>query len=558
MAGTGGSGQSQATVSANLLPVSTMRFHSLLVPVLALGLAACATSTRERSLRLEDLGALSAPRAAEALEQALTEADRALAAGVATKANQQAYQAATEKVVALWLARRDEAGGALKSGSAYRLETDWPGHLHFDELIPARTIRGEQLKRRITRDGVGVPYVAHWGSTPERRQREPFMTEGGYLSSTTATLEFRPQGGGARLARLVLHDPRVVTEVQLAGRRHPLAADLSAYGEYILARKQWQMAGIMALLHSDQHLDKLGLIALEQPIPGRIPLVLVHGLMSRPATWENVVNELGADPVLQKHYQVYLFRYPSGVPIVYSAARLREHLEKLFATLEAVQPSRQHRQMVLIGHSMGGLVSRTQIQDSGDRIWEEVLGATPEKLDLSKTQYEGLRDYLEFQSNPSVSRVIFAATPHRGSDVADSWIADIGRRLVSLPRQALGGTFATLQTVGVRNSALAQLLAKGVPTSVDNLSPESPFMKISNTLPFRKGVRLHSIIGNKDGLPLDDPKCSDGFVPYRSAHLDNVESELVLRSDHSVHERPEAVEEMRRILRLHLRRLGLN
>lgn len=535
-----------------------MRLPFPLVPVLVLGLAACATPTRELSRRLDELRALPASRAAEMLEQALSEADRASAAGLATERDLQAYHAATEKVVALWLARRDQAAGVLKSGSAYRLESDWPVHLQFDELIPARTIRGEQMKRRITRDGIGVPYVAHWQSTPERRQREPFMTEGGYLSSTTATLEFRPQGRGPRLARLVLHDPRIKTEVQLAGQKRPLAADLSAYGEYILARKQWQMAGIKALLHSDQHLDKLGLIALEQPIPGRIPLVLVHGLMSRPATWENVINELGADPVLQKHYQVYLFRYPSGVPIVYSAARLREHLEKLRVTLEAVQPSRQHRQMVLIGHSMGGLVSRMQIQDSGDRIWEEVLGATPEKLDLSKTQYEALRDYLEFQANPSVSRVIFAATPHRGSDVADSWIADIGRRLVSLPGQALGGAFATLQSVGVRNAALAQSLAKGMPTSVDNLSPESPFMKISNTLPFRKGVRLHSIIGNKDGLPLDDPKCSDGFVPYRSAHLDNVESELVLRSDHSVHERPEAVEELRRILRLHLRRLGLN
>jgi hypothetical protein len=40
-------------------------------------------------------------------------------------------------------------------------------------------------------------------------------------------------------------------------------------------------------------------------------------------------------------------------------------------------------------------------------------------------------------------------------------------------------------------------------------------------------------------------------VAYSSAHIDGVESELVVRSPHSVQGKPEAIAEVRRILRLH-------
>ncbi|MBE2285117.1 MAG: alpha/beta fold hydrolase [Prosthecobacter sp.] len=530
----------------------TRAWIHLLVLCIALCLDACTTtSTGRRS---------SGGTGAAALELALADAEKASTGGLATREARHDYNEAVERAVALWFERSDEKNrsSSMLAGNSYRLQPSWPANLRFDELVPARVIKSKRLRSRVVREGVGVPLVAHWSYSAERKGAEPFMTEGGYFSSVTATIEFRRSGKGPRVASLVLHDSRGLEKVTLAGRRQPLAADLSAYGELLLSHKEIQMGGIKALLRSSDYMSKLGLIALERPSAERIPVVFVHGLMSRPATWENVINELSSDIVLQKHYQVYTFRYPSGVPIVYSAAKLRENLASLHKILEQQGTGRLCHHMVLIGHSMGGLVSKGQVQDSGDRLWVSLLGGTPDKLGLTRSEYDALRGYMEFDPNPSVSRVIFAATPHRGSYLADSTLAHIGRRLVKLPGETFGNAFDILEGIAKRDPKLGELFARGMPTSVDNLSPESPYVKVATSLPFRRGVQLHSIIGNKDGRSLTDPECSDGFVPYSSSHLEGVRSELVVRSDHSVHERPEAIEEMRRILRQHLTGLDLN
>lgn len=529
------------------------------IPLLLLVLGSCSSVPKSFTSRSARNSFSLRGATPEELGQALAEADRASNAGLKTKEDRQAYEVATERAVALWLSLSDAESRSqpLAAGESYRLEPSWPPNLRFDQLIPANTIKSKELKHRFTREGVGSPFVAHWKYTPERKAAEPFMSDGGYLTSVTATVDFRPAGNGTRVASLRLQDPRASETVSIKGNKHSLAADLSAYGEYFMSIKEVQMAGLKALLRSSKHMDKLGLISLEHPAKDRVPVVFVHGLMSRPATWQNVINELGTDPVIQKHYQVYFFRYPSGVPIVFSSAKLREQLAQLHETLYKEGGRKLDHHMVLIGHSMGGLVSKSQVQDSGDRFWVNILGDKPQNLGLSREEYDALRNYLEFDPNPNIDRVIFAATPHRGSKLADTSLAHFGRKLVSLPGQTFGNTFDILEGIAARDQSLAQLLVKGMPTSVDNLSPQSPYVKVATSLPFRSGVHLHSIIGNKDGKALDDPDCSDGFVPYSSSHLDGVESELVVRSDHGVHEKYEAIEEMRRILRLHVKKLNL-
>ena len=68
-------------------------------------------------------------------------------------------------------------------------------------------------------------------------------------------------------------------------------------------------------------------------------------------------------------------------------------------------------------------------------------------------------------------------------------------------------------------------------------------------------VRFHSIIGNNNEKDLE--ASSDGFVPYWSSHLEGAESELVIASGHKISNRPEAIEELMRILHLHSDVLGL-
>ncbi len=505
-----------------------------------------------------------APMDAEAaLADALGRAESASRGGLEGEAGRAAYARAVEDAAAAWLAMKGQPSRArpvmVKTGErAFRLSATWPKGLLFDELIPAAPLEERQLAKPVLREGVGATFVARWLHSAERKEKEPFLSEAGYLTPVTVTVDFRERGKAGREVLLRVHTVRSEQSAVIGGRRLPLAADFSAVGEHILSQSQKNrgklgMSGLAAFKHSEKFMDKLGLIALEPPSRERIPLIFVHGLMSRPLTWHNAFNELGADPVLRENYQMFFFRYPTGVPVVYSSARFRSELARLHSELAEAGSHRAAGRMVLIGHSMGGLVSKMQMASSGDQLWVQVLGGKPADLGLSQKEYEAFRQYLEFNPNPHVERVIFVCTPHRGSTMAEGFIGAIGRRLVSLPTRILGTAFDLLQGDSLQNSHVKQLMKKGIPSSIDNLSPKSMFVKSSMQLPLKPGLHIHSIVGNKDGRPLIDPKCSDGVVPYTSAHLDGVESELVVRSDHSAHAKPEAIAEMRRILLLHLK-----
>ena len=82
------------------------------------------------------------------------------------------------------------------------------------------------------------------------------------------------------------------------------------------------------------------------------------------------------------------------------------------------------------------------------------------------------------------------------------------------------------------------------------MSPRHRFVQTLQEVPVAPSVKAHSIIAVNEGSgPVEEG--DDGVVKYSSAHIDGVESELVVRSDHSTQGRPETIEEVRRILRLH-------
>jgi hypothetical protein len=95
-----------------------------------------------------------------------------------------------------------------------------------------------------------------------------------------------------------------------------------------------------------------------------------------------------------------------------------------------------------------------------------------------------------------------------------------------------------------------------MPNSIATMSANDPFLKAINTIPTVTGVPYYSIMGdrgkggNKDHTK---PVSTDGYVPYWSSHLDGARSELVVPSNHSAHQSVEAIEEVRRILRLDVR-----
>jgi pimeloyl-ACP methyl ester carboxylesterase len=277
---------------------------------------------------------------------------------------------------------------------------------------------------------------------------------------------------------------------------------------------------------------------------GLVPVVFVHGTASSPLRWAEMYNRLHADPELRSRYQFWFFRYNSDAPIALSALGLREALSAAVEQLDPDGKDLALRQMVLIGHSQGGLLVKMQSISSGDQIWNAVATKPIDELDLSDEARALLKRGLFVEPLPDVSRVVFISTPHRGSFIAGSAvIANLVRRLTTLPVR-IGGMSSEL------NRNLAAARSSFVPTAVDNMSPGSPFIEGLQQIPVAPSIPAHSIISVDGTGPVEEG--DDGVVEYSSAHIDEAVSEFIVRSPHSCQAKPDTMGEVRRILRLHV------
>jgi pimeloyl-ACP methyl ester carboxylesterase len=279
---------------------------------------------------------------------------------------------------------------------------------------------------------------------------------------------------------------------------------------------------------------------LEPYDPDKTVVLMVHGLMSSPATWFPMLNHLQSNDEIRRKYQFWFFSYPSGYPYSYSAAIMRRELD------EVKKRYPMHKKMVVIGHSMGGCISRLLITDSGHRIWNDLFTVPPEKMDLSPQPRHILTESTIFRHRPEIGRVIFISAPLRGADLASGWLGRLGARLVSLPGDVfnVGKDF-----VSFRKRPEGHKLLSRIPTSVDSLSENNPFVQAVQKVPLTPGIPHHTIAGDRGKG--DAPNSSDGLVPYWSSHLDSAASEKIVPSAHPAHQNPEAIAEVARILKLH-------
>jgi hypothetical protein len=196
---------------------------------------------------------------------------------------------------------------------------------------------------------------------------------------------------------------------------------------------------------------------------------------------------------------------------------------------------------------MGGVIARLLVSSSDDKLW----GVVRTRPDLSAADRQKLRaklsPYLKFEPMPQVTRAVFLAAPHRGTPFAQRDLARWIGNLIQLPATLLRENLAV--TDAIQKAAPPGSPAR-IPNSVDNLNSDDPFIKAASTLPISPNVHYHTIVGvYKSKGPLADS--DDGVVPYSSSHLDGADSELAIPSWHSVQETPQAIIELRRILRLH-------
>jgi pimeloyl-ACP methyl ester carboxylesterase len=284
---------------------------------------------------------------------------------------------------------------------------------------------------------------------------------------------------------------------------------------------------------------------------GAIPVVLVHGTASSPARWAEMVNELTNDRRIAGRYEVWLFMYNTGNPVPYSAALLREALANVVTELDPEGKDPGLKQMVVMGHSQGGLLTKMTVIDSGNQFWTAMSDIPFEEVDLSTETHDLIERSLFVKPVPFVRRVVFIATPHRGSYQAAGFLGGLAAWLVKLP-----GTFTRIsrEIVTLRAKGIVRSPLDHIPTSVDNMNPSNPFVQTLASIPITEGVAAHSIIPVQGEGPPEEG--DDGIVKYESAHVEGVVSEKVIRSGHSTQSHPDTIEEVRRILLEHLREVG--
>jgi pimeloyl-ACP methyl ester carboxylesterase len=405
------------------------------------------------------------------------------------------------------------------------------------DLIPTDDLRyhGAYVKEDVTKEGIGAPLVAVRHLTAE--QAAALYTSPAIYYGVTGVVEFE----GSRCV-LSIHDPLGSETVQVEGRTYPLAANFTASFAVLLAKEKPQKLGLIRLLRPEQYAATARVARLEPYNPNKAVVLVIHGLMDTPATWTPMINDLRSDQEIRRNYQFWFYSYPSGYPYPYSALILRKELD----AIEKKYPLR--KPMVLIGHSMGGCISRTLITDPGTKLWMQAFGKPPEQTEMPAESKRLLEEALIFKHRPEVGRVIFMSTPHRGADMATNLLGRIGSMLVKTPGKLLN-IGNTIKEAATADPAALQL--KRLPNSVDTLAPNNRFVVAINEIPTVPGIPYHTILGDRGKG--DSPNSTDGVVAYWSSHFDGAESELVVPSNHSSPLNPEAIAEVHRILTLNAR-----
>lgn len=407
--------------------------------------------------------------------------------------------------------------------------------------------------------GLGVPLIAVRNKHAEATDLAERYYPPGLCFPVTAFLRVEQQQPGqtADVHRCVLelYDPLYSSTIAVCNRLVPLETDLSTPLAVFLDSPAFREKDIATIgLRDPSQVEGIkGLYMVEPYDPNRIPVVMVHGLWSSPTTWMEMFNDLRAFPDLRSRCQFWFFLYPSGQPFWTSAAQLRDALAEARQVLDPALRNPNLDQMVLVGHSMGGLVSKMQTIESGDDFWRILSDQPIEELKAEPEARAKLAKAFYFHPNPSVKRVITIGTPHRGSDFANDYTRELSRRWIKLPEMMLElGNQLTRENPGYFRRT--DLLTMN--TSIDSLSPDCPIFPVLLTAQRGAGVQYHNIVGvvaRKTWLGRVS-ESGDGIVAYESAHLDDVSSELIVEADHlAVHRHPLAVLEVRRILNEHLR-----
>jgi pimeloyl-ACP methyl ester carboxylesterase len=424
----------------------------------------------------------------------------------------------------------------------------WPMD-RFQQMLLADQYEIHGLSVRNRNPGLGVPIIAV-GKLTTNSQLAMTAPVSAFLRLEGGVKEL---GAGNLRGSLELYSGYNATQLKVGDQPVPVAADLTAPMAYAMNQSVVWALGRMQFLSAEEKVPTG--VYLTQPYEaGKIPIVFVHGTFSSPVYWMEMANTLRSDDTLSRRYQFWYFIYNTGNPIAYSAKRLRDSLQ---AKLQEIDPEGKDpalQQMVVIGHSQGGLLTKMTATDTGDTLLRLAVSNRLDKL--TAEDRAALESWLVYKPLPFVKRVVFICTPHRGSYQAGGLVVELARRLVSLPSklndsmQDLASRAALIQDDQAAEKAEAAQAKAFMPTSVYGMSSKNKFLVPMANIPIAPGIAGHSIIAVKGDGDYHDG--DDGVVKYSSAHVEYVESELVVHSGHSCQSLPVTIGEVRRILYEHL------
>ena len=424
----------------------------------------------------------------------------------------------------------------------------WAG-FRLINFVPAADIEVRGLRNRYRIPGIGAALAASLEPLSETPRKEYARIPPRLRVPVTAFLRLDdPRGAlasGKLKGKLEFYTPDSARTVNIAGNDVPIEYETTtALALTLEGSPVWdfELAGFRSgdFTVGQGNLQR-GLFMLHPHRVGRMPLVLVHGTASSPARWAELVNELENDRGFWQNYEIWLFMYNTGNPIAYSALLLRDALTELVADLDPAGTDPGLKNIVVAGHSQGGLLTKMTVIDTGMQLWP--FRVAPEELNVSAETRDLLTRGLILKPLPFVKEVIFIATPHHGSYQALGIFGDLASWLVNLPGRFAKMSFdiLTLQKQGVFLTPF-----RGIPTSITNMKPNDRFIKALSAIPIAQGVVAHSIIAVQGEGPPEEG--GDGVVKYSSADIDGVASEKIVRSSHSTQGNPETIQEVKRIL----------
>jgi pimeloyl-ACP methyl ester carboxylesterase len=424
------------------------------------------------------------------------------------------------------------------------------GSRRFSHFTSATDLEVRGMNNRYHTSGLGAALAGAAVASDAGRDERDFLADKVQVPLSMLLVFEDPVSqlaSGHLRAHIELHSGSQGPTIELNGRDVALELDPTAALALTLTEEAPWRREIKGFFQGDLALAHEGLVSLSFRQEGRIPVVLVHGTASSTATWANFLNDMMSDAQIRQGYEFFLFTYNTGAPIPYSAWRLRKAIADMVQSVdpEGLDPSL--RRAVVIGHSQGGLLTKMLAVDSGDVFWDYAFDVPPSELELSGETKELIEGSLLVRPSPYVERVIFIATPHRGSYLLNFGPARMLGRFVRMPANVV---HAVSDVVVENPEVTAVRRIDDVEGALGQMNPNSRFLEALLEMPIAPGISAHSIIGVREYVGKDE--ASDGVVRYESAHLDDVESEVVVQTGHSSLANPHVIWEARRILRMHM------